>query len=307
MNLQDYIKIYKCFYRGIDASQLGNDCEVSMYTLQNFDKDYNCLQRLENIKNGCKDIESLNTFTRKLSSHIESLYNVFNDKKLVQLCSNKSSLITDDMKFVNIPHNRYYLSIDLKSAYGQFVDSHHIFDEKFDDMLFNKLPDFMRDAKKLRVYMYYQIPTFTTQMQMIITVLEDMLKSDHPLIKFINEHNIVPISYNMDEMVFDINDFYEEFIPFVGEHNINGFDVKVNIFEQHYISYMENNCEEKTISVRKYLDKTYYAANSCVYGNQLYKAFNNLPLVDNDLYVTSNLHSSRYSKLEKPIKITSVK
>lgn len=309
MDLLENIKLYKNFYRGIDASQLLSNCEVSMHTLQNFDKDYQCIKKMDFIKNGCieSNIFTVKQYSEIIKSHMQKMRPFFNNKRLNSCGVNKILHPSEGKSFVPLQPGKKYLALDMKKAYGQFIDSFNIFDDKLDNIIFEGLPDFVKESKKLRLFMYYQIPGFLIQTNNIITLFDDILQlNEYPLINCINEHKLEPVSYNIDEIVFDIDDCTEDFTQFIGTHEVNNLLFNVNIFEEHYISYIPHDSEkEKHVEIREYSDRTYYATNRCIYGNQLYKAYNNLPITDSDLYI-ANMNSNDYIKLNEPIKITKI-
>lgn len=301
----EYIKIYKNFHKTSEVSQLVNDCDLSMYTLQNFDGYYNSLSKLNDIKVGCEEngIHTLNDYVRLLHNQIVDLQDIFNNRKL--------NFVEND----NLPKNsfqkldvgRKYLSIDLKHAYSQYIDSMRVFRDKFDDMVFDGLPEFMKGSKKARIFMYWQIPSHGNLKFYLYKLLDKVLESDHKIVQLLKEYNLKVVSYNMDELIYDITDIPTVFDEFIGDHTINGINIHLNTFEQHYISFVDPiTKKDRTIPIREYSTHTNFVTNTCVYMNQLHKAYNNLPIVENDLYIPDNVHWNKIIKLDEPIKITEI-
>ena len=304
----EYIKIYKNFYKTAELSQLVNDCDISMYTLKNFDKHYNCISKLNAIKQWCEEngITTLNEYIKILNDHISNIKHIFEDERLIVPQINTG--VDAKQMFVSLEAGRKYLSIDLRHAYSQYIDSLNIFKERFDDIIFNGLPDFIKESKKARILMYFQIPDTSAIKYNVISLFDKVLQSDHDLIKCINKYELKPVSYNIDELIYDITDCEQDFNQFVGEHTINSIDVKTNVFEQHYITYFDPiKNKEVTIPVKEYTDHTNFVTNQCIYMNQLYKAYYSLPLTDYDLYVPNVSNWIKYSKLDEPIKILEIK
>jgi hypothetical protein len=276
-----------------------------MYTLQNFDRYYNSLSKLNDIKVGCEEnnIHTLNEYINVLNNQIGTLHDVFNDPKLFAFKEGTAP----QPSFVKLDTERKYLSIDLKHAYGQYIDSMHVFSDKFDDMLFNGLPEFMRKSKKARLFMYLQIPNHHNIKYYIYKLFDNVFESDHKIIQLLKEYNLKVVSYNMDELIYDITDIPNMFDEFIGDHAINGINIHLNTFEQHYISFVDPITKKDTmIPIREYTTHANFVTNTCVYMNQLYKAYNNLPIVENDLYVPDKVHWNKIIKLDEPIKITSI-
>lgn len=304
----EHIKIYKNFYKTGEISQLVNNCELSLYTLRNFDRYYDCLTKLDNIKRWCGEcgIESLKDYVNILNTNIRDKVELFNDRRLANLRMCDIGVSTDNI-FVPLEPGRKYLSIDMTHAYAQYVDSLNIFDTPLDDMLFDGLPDFFKESKKVRLMMYCQIPSKDETKYNIIKMLTDILKSDCELIHRVNEYNLKPISYNVDELVFDITECPDMFDDFIGSMNIDGKDVKVDTFEQRYVVYVDPyTSKEKRLSIREYSSSTVFVNNICPYMNQIYKAYNGLSVSEEDLYLPDSTDWRKYHRLPEPIKIKEI-
>ena len=303
----EYIKIYKQFHITSETSQLVNDCELSMYTIHNFDKYYNSISKLNNIKSWCEDndIFTLKKYIKILHDNIRGLRHIFNGLKLNYYDDIGYTHITS---FLNLDVKKKYLSIDLKHAYSQLIDSMHIFDSNFDDIIFDNLPNFMRESKRARIFMYSQIPKHENILQYTYKLFDKLFESDHKILQYLKKYNLNPISYNVDELIYDITETPDLFNEFVGEHTINNINIHLNIFEQHYITYIDPfTNKEKTIPIREYATHTNFVTRTCPYMNQLYKAYNNLPVIENDLYIPNKYDWNKIDKLNEPIKIVDIK
>lgn len=302
----EYIKIYKNFYKTSEVSQLLNDCDLSMYTLQNFDKCYNSISKFNNLKRWCEDnnIYNLNEYIKKIHLNIRQLHHIFNEPKLNCFDENSITSMPQSLK-LNI--GKKYLSIDLRHAYSQYIDSLHIFNNKFDDIIFEKLPCFMKESKNARIFMYCQIPCSDYFKSKVYKLFDRLFVSEHKIAQLLKEYNLNPISYNVDELVYDITETPHLFDEFIGDHTINGIDIHVNTFEKHYISFIDPATnKEKTIPIREYSTHTNFVTNTCPYMNQIYKAYNNLPIIENDLYIPNQSNWNKIIKLDEPIKITNI-
>jgi hypothetical protein len=277
-----------------------------MYTLHNFNENYNCISKLNDIKRWCEnsDIFTLDEYANLLHKNIGRLYSVFNDPKLIYFGEISPTRIPPPSDPLSV--GKKYLSIDLRHAYSQFVDSLHIFNDKFEDILFNELPYFMRESKKARIFMYLQIPNHNISKLHIYKLFNRLFESDHKISQYLKEYNLSPVSYNTDELIYDISNFPNLFDEFIGDLTINGIDIHVNTFDQHYISFIDPFIkEEKTIPIKQSGSYTNYVTSlTCPYMNQIYKVYNNLPIIENDLYIPHREFLDKIIKLDGPIKIT---
>ena len=302
----EYIKIYKNFYYTPDVPQLINNYDISIYTLHNFNNDYNSISKLNDIKKWCEDngIYSLKQFTKIINNNIRNIYYILNNHKFNTL--NEFSHKQPPFSTLNIKTK--YLSIDLKHAFSQLIDSSHIFEDKFDDIIFNNLPDFMRLSKKIRLFTYNQIPNSDFYAQYAYKLFDKLFElDDNRIVKYIKNNNLIPISCNVDELVYDITEIPNLFNEFIGDHTINGIDIHLNTFEQHHISFIDPfTKKERTIPIREYATHTNFVTHTCPYMNQIYKAYNNLPIIENDLYIPDQTNWNKIIKLDEPIIITNV-
>lgn len=299
----EFIKIYKNFYKTSECSQLLNSCEHSIYTIQNF----NNLSKLNDLKLWCEnnEIYTLNKYTTIINDNIKNLQHIFNEPKL-------NNFIEFDIKshipfFFKLDTEKKYLSLDLKHSFSQLIDSLHIFNEKFDNIIFDNLPIFIRNSKKARIFMYHQIDAHDILKNSIFKLFDRLFESDHKIAQYLKDNNLIPISCNVDELVYDITETPNLFDEFIGDHTINGINIHLNTFEQHYISFIDPfTKKEKTIHIREYATHTHFATYTCPYMNQLYKVYNNLPIIENDLYIPHQTNWNKIIKLDEPIIITNV-
>jgi hypothetical protein len=306
----EYIKIYKNFYKTSEISQLVNDCDISMYTLHNFDSYYNSISKFNNLKKWCEEnnIYTLKDYINIINNHILNSQHIFNDPNLnsyFNLYKNNEQPQTPS--FLKLDVGKKYLSIDIKHAYSQLIDSTHVFREKFDDLIFNGLPDFIKNSKKIRLFMYNQIPNIECYKLYINKLFDNIFESNHIISQYLKKYNLNPISYNVDELIYDITETPTLFDEFIGDHIINNLSIHLNTFKQHYIKYIDPFTKnEETIPIREYVTHTNFVTNTCVYLNQIYKAYNNLPIIENDLYIPDKEHWKKIIKLAEPIQITNI-
>ena len=245
----------------------------------------------------------LKDYVKILNSHICKSQYIFNEPKLNFI---ESGCMLQP-SFLKLDIGRKYLSIDLKHAYSQYIDSLNVFKDKFNDLMFDGLPDFMKESKKARVFMYFQIPAHENFKYHVYKLFDKIFESDHKITQYIKEHDLKPVTYNMDELVYDITEIPSLFDEFIGDHTINDITIHVNTFEQHYITFDDPiKKKERTIPIREYATHTNFVTNTCPHMNQLYKAYNNLPIIENDLYIPDNVHWNKIIKLDEPIKIIGI-
>ena len=215
------------------------------------------------------------------------------------------------MRFADLDSDRVYLSVDLKHAYSQYIDNLSILPDSFNNLFINSLPyEYLRENKKIRMFTYNQFSDYIGE-DNVLHILLNTLKCDHLLINKINEYNLKPVSYNVDELVFDITDYVEEFKPFIGQnYNINNYEFKVDIFIPHVVKYLDPDFDnkERKVNIRYFFStqKHYFATCKCKYMCQIYKAFYKLPLCEYDLYVPTEDDPNVFYKMKEPIKITSI-
>lgn len=309
-----YLNIYKHLcYSHLKTILDVNNKELFTYQLQLFDDDYDTVDALNTCVNFCvkHNIGSIDDILNLLINIINSNKSFFaainaatNDMNTVM----PQKLVPNDMKFAKLDSSKTYLSIDLKHAFSQYIDSLHVLPKKFDELLIDILPDYLKENKTIRVFIYHQCISYIYNDNILYKLLS-VLNCNHDLINKLNEYKLQPASYNVDEIVFDITDYVDEFTQYVGLHNINDYNVNVAIFIPHRVTYInpENNKECKVdIKYNIITKKNYFAQRTCKYMCQIYKAYKNLPLCDYDLYVPKADNPNEFYKMSEPIKIISV-
>lgn len=317
LELKNYLSIYKNICHSHLRLTLDvNDIEFCKYQLELLDNDFGCINDFNKCVEFCKEnnINSCSCISNILSDYFNRNRHFINilKKHIDNLNLQKlDEPIPYSMRFVNLDSNRVYLSLDLKHAYSQYIDNLNILPDSFNNLFTNSLPyKYLRESKKIRIFTYNQFSNFIYEDNILYSIL-NALKCDHPLINKINEYNLKPVSYNVDELVFDITDCVEEFKPFIGQnYNINNYEFKVDIFIPHIVKYLDPDFDNKERKVNiRYLfstQKHYFAQRQCKYMCQIYKAFYNLPLCEYDLYVPTENNSNIFYKMKEPIKITSI-
>lgn len=317
LELKNYLSIYKALcYSNLSRTLDLNNIELCKYQLELLDNDFDCINDFNKCIKFCKEnnIDSCSRISDILSAHFSVNKDFINIIKthIDNLNFQKiDESVPYSMRFVNLDSNRVYLSLDLKHAYSQYIDNLNILPDSFNNIFTNTLPhEYLRKSKKIRLFTYNQFSNYIYEDNILYITL-NALKCDHPLINKINEYNLKPVSYNVDELVFDITDYVEEFKPFIGQYyNINNYEFKVDIFIPHTIRYLDPDFDNKERKVNiRYLfstQKHYFAHRQCKYICQIYKAFYKLPLCEYDLYVPMKYNPNVFYKMQEPIKITSI-
>lgn len=317
IELKKYLSIYKDLcYSHLRKTLDVNNIELCKYQLELLDNDLDCVNDFNKCVNFCKEhnVDSISYVSDILSDYfsrnsdfINIIKNHIDNLNLQKL----DEPIPYNMKFVNLDSNKVYLSLDLKHAYSQYIDHLNILPDSFNNLFTNALPyEYLKENKKIRLFTYNQFLNYIHEDKVLYSILE-VLKCDHPLINKINEYNLKPVSYNVDELVFDITDYVEEFKPFIGQnYNINNYEFKVDMFIPHVVKYLDPDFDNKERKVNiRYLfstQKHYFATCKCKYMCQIYKAFYKLPLCEYDLYVPTEDDPNVFYKMKEPIKITSI-
>lgn len=313
--LLKYLNVFKNLcYSHLRLTLDVNNKDFCMYQLMLFNDDYDCLNDLNRCIKFCKDcnINSIEDVTNILAGHINSYKSVITTYKthvdFANLYDTETKISKDNM-FVKLDSNKTYLSIDLRHAYSQYADTLNIMSNKFDTAVIDTLPhEYLKELKKIRIFIYHQCLSYIHDNN-ILNMLLTILKSDHQIINKLNELHLAPISYNIDELVFDVTDYVDVFKQYVGMHKINNYEAKVMLFVPHKVTYLDpESNKECNINIRYNImtRKNYIANRTCKYMCQIYKAYKNLPLCDYDLYVPNSDNPNVFYKMPEPIKIISV-
>lgn len=309
--LQEYIKVYKNYYsKDANCNALCEDTKISSHVLSVFDDIYNCNDKLQYIIDNCKlcGIYTFNDYNHIICNHIRSVNYIFDSHVFNKIASVESNLIntygiTQNMSIYDNTA-RTYLSIDIKHAFSQYVDSLNIFPSKFDELILCGLPSFMQESKSIRMLLYYQIIDHFRLRRNIVSLFDKVFASDDDLVQLILLKNKIPVTYNFDELIFDITDD-PDFDKFLGSRTIANIDLSISKFTAHTIAYIDPLVDqEKTLHIRKYTDHMYYVEKCCKYITQLHKVLNNLPIEDLDMYYIDDFN--KLHKLSEPIKITNI-
>lgn len=317
IELKKYLSIYKDLcYSHLRKTLDVNNIELCKYQLELLDNDLDCINDFNKCVDFCKEnnIDSCSRISDILSANFSINKDFINILKTYTGSLNVQKLdesIPHDMRFADLDSDRVYLSIDLKHAYSQYIDNLNILPDSFNNLFTNSLPyEYLRESKRVRMFTYNQFSDYIGE-DNVLHILLNTLKCDHLLINKINEYNLKPVSYNVDELVFDITDYVEEFKPFIGQnYNINNYEFKVDMFIPHVVKYLDPDFDNKERKVNiRYLfstQKHYFATCKCKYMCQIYKAFYKLPLCEYDLYVPTEDDPNVFYKMKEPIKITSI-
>lgn len=310
-----HINIYKYLYRSAFTASMPNDKDICMYMLDLYNDDYNCIDTFNNMVMTCKNegITDVTDIVTIVERHLR-----FKNRSFMQISDiiEKQSdeyLVPDipnDYRFAKLDCNKTYLSIDLKHAFSQYIDSLNILGDTFDNLYINSLPyDILSKSKNIRTFIYHQFNIINYKIAQTYLIQSTLYDIDHELIKLINKHELLPVSYNIDEILFDITNYVDEFTKYIGLQTINNLETHVTVFNPHYITYIHPELnQEKRLDIRYYPnDNTnYIAQKTCKYVNQLYKAYKNLPLCDYDLYVPKDNNPNEFYMMSEPVKIISI-
>lgn len=211
---------------------------------------------------------------------VEKYYNFFyakctNDISLLQ----KLNSINNNYKLYNLMEKgntlevgKTYLSIDLKEAFNNLLFHHdNLQRDEWIDFYFSQLniPKFIYDLKGLRSLIYNDIE-YRTNIQNnnidnfsfkkifrkgVLENVEKVLNGDDEIMELIRSKNLEICNLLLDELLFDISDCIEVFLPFVKENDrINGVDVHIKIFTQKALRYTYNNSKIMQHSYRVFSD-----------------------------------------------------
>lgn len=305
----EYIKIYKDLTYGSYKQQLVYNNELAAYTINLFNSDYDSVNEYAQCVAMCER-HGITTYTEYcdfIHNYIRSVKHISRQitNRNVQV---EPSPLAKELMFAKLDPNKTYLAIDVKHAISQYVDSLNIIAEPIDKVLIDGIKDeYISNNKTFRMFIYNQFKSYNFNNN-LIGFTYSLMNSDHALITTIKSLGLEIVACNLDELVFDITNHKDVFVDFIGEHTINGIEVKVLTFIPHYISYIdpETNATH-TVSIRynPTTGKTNFQGRSCKYLNQIFKYYYNIPITDEDLYVCDTLHKSIYYKLDNPITIVS--
>ena len=271
------------------------------YTLTNFEYDYRCKSLWSDFKSRCD---------MTYGEFCEIYNGVIQRAELVnELDIDLSQFDTDWCNLSehnkDLEYGRVYLSLDMYHSYSQMMDKLNIFPMEFDDLINDSISHpVLKDNKKLRLCFYHTLKFHEDTKHYVTSLFEDVYNSDDVVVQMIKKLNIHQV--NVDELVFDITECLDEFIPYIGKRIIGGIQLNISVFTQHRIRYEDEWNKECEIHIREYTTHVDYVSKNCRYLNQLYKAYNNLPISELDLYVVDMNDQDLYYKLPEPIKITEI-